>query len=284
VFSTWNSILGQNEVVAPISKKNVPKILLLQKSLKDRNESNQLVYNETKNIVYARLKKNMDKLNLQKIEGINKQFIYRDNSSHAEITGSKLNAQEFSTQTDIIVLLESNYKSTISDSSELLITAFNGCNKIRLTEKKIQYENKNNWIRSDLKFAKLDSILQVFLFNSLLENNLLIKKGTELNCLIEFNAHDSSQLILFNSKKQYVQDSIEFLIMHNSIENQYELVNITKNTVEYNSIRMPVYSFKKGACVDENEFFKSIIKLIPTCEINLQILPSGINAVIRVNL
>jgi len=172
VFSTWNSLLGQNEVYTKDTVKNVPKVLILHSRYRDNKERNQLVYNETANIVYDRLKKNLDKLNIQKVEGNNKQFVHHVKSNLIEITDTKQNPREFSKQVEIIVLLESINKTANAESSELLI----------------------------------------------------------------------------------------------------------------NSIRSPVYNFQEGACVDENEFFKSIIKLIPTSELNLQILPSGINAVIRVNL
>lgn len=284
LITTWNSLLGQNEVFSPDSEKNVPKVLLLHSNYIDNKRSNQLVYNESKNLVYDRLKKNIEKLDIQILEGNNKQFVHQINTNHIEIIDKRKNSDEISTQTDFIVLLQSSYKTAIPESSDLLITAFNGCNKTKLTETRIQYRIENNWIKNDRQFIKIDSILLQFLFNSLLENNLVIKKGKELNCLIEFNEQDTSQPYFFKLKKQELQDSIENWIMNNSIENQYELIVKNAKSVQFNSIRMPLFFYSKGVCVDESVFFESITKLIPNSELILQNLPEGINAVIRVNL
>ncbi len=283
VFSTWNSLLGQNEVFTKDTVKNVPKVLILHSRYKDNKERNQLVYNETENIVYDRLKKNLDKLDIQKVEGNNKQFVHHNKSKLIEITDTKQNLREFSKQVEIIVLLESINKTANAESSELLITSFNGCNKIKLTENRIQYKIKNNWIKNDLQYEKLDSILQYFLFNSLLENSLAVKKGKELNCLIEFNKQDTSQPNFFDLKKQDLQDTIENWMLINSIDNQYELVYNTINKLQINGIRMPLFNYQNGVCLDESVFFDSMIKLIPNSELILQNLPSGINAIIRVN-
>jgi len=282
INTSLNSLKSQNGPNQIEVKSKVPKALILYSNEYRNKEGNQLIYNETKNIVFSRLKKNLEKFDINKSESNNKQFSYILRKNSIEIRGENKSLIDSNPRPDFILLLETNLKSTNLETSEILIATFNSCNYSKIKEIKLQYNTKSNWIKNDKQFVKIDSILQQFIFNTLIENNNMNRKGIEINCEVEFNLEDSNNLDFSNYRKDKILDSIENWILINSIENQYYLKTVNNRIFQFNAVRMPLFNHQMGVCVDVKLFFEPIIKQIPQSELVLQNLPMGINAVIRI--
>lgn len=277
-----NQLLSQNSSVHSELRRKGPKALILYSSESSGKEGNQLIYNETKNIVFSRLKKNLDKFDIYNSESNNKQFSYIIRKNSIEIRGGNKILLDSNSIPDFILLVETNAKSSNPETSELLIASFNGCNYLKLTEKVILYNKKSNWIKNDKKYMKIDSILQLFIFNTLIENNKVNRNGKEINCEVEFNLKDSNNIDFLNYRKDAILDSIENWILINSIDNQYHLKKINNKIFQFSSIKMPLFKYQTGICLDEKLFFEPVITQIPQSELVLQNLPSGINAIIKI--
>ncbi len=277
----FNLLISQNRVSNVEGERNGPKVLLLNSS--GNIEGNKLVYDETKNIVFSRLKKNLDKFNVRKTESNYKQFTYNLNKNSIDFKWKDNKIWDSATQPDFIFTIESYNKSLNSGSSEMVISSFNGCNFVKLTEKKLQFKENSNWIKNDKQFVKIDSLLQSIIYNSIIENVKVKKIGIELDCVVEFNLLDSNNLDFYEHRKQGLLDSIEFWIINNSLENQYYLKSLNQRSVQFNSIRVPLFDNKKEVCLDAQLFFQPLINLIPNSELQTKNLPQDIDAIVRIN-